>query len=214
METSQSKMPQKEPSLRGFADGDPRNARIDQKRRDILAAAREQLCQAGYEATTVDAIAARSGVSKMTIYRHFGSGDSLMEALILSLLDGFDFHGLIRSETESLTKALEEFGMKFGAALMSPASLQLYKAILLSSERSPDLARAFQDKGRASAQRVVAGVLRAKLDLSEDDAARRAQEFDTLVLGDLFQRCLLGLSEYDEDLHRKQVARAVAMAVG
>ncbi|MES0861963.1 TetR/AcrR family transcriptional regulator [Ruegeria sp. SCPT10] len=206
-------MSKKEPSLRGFADGDPRNARIDQKRRDILAAARGQLCEAGYEATTVDAIAARSGVSKMTIYRHFGSGDALVEALILSLLDGFNFRSLSVSKKEDLTETLEDFGMKFGAALMSPASLQLYKAIIMSSERAPELAKAFQDRGRASAQKVVADFLRTQLDLSEAAAARRAEEFDALVLGDLFQKCLLGLSHYDEDAHRKQVKRAVSFAV-
>ncbi len=207
-------MSKKEPSLRGFADGDPRNARIDQKRQDILTAAREQLCEAGYEATTVDAISARSGVSKMTIYRHFGSGDALMEALILSLLDGFEFRSLSGSRDEDLAETLEDFGMRFGAALMSAASLQLYKAIIMSAERAPDLAKAFQDKGRSSAQSVVADFLRARLSLSTEEAAQRAEEFDALVLGDHFQMCLLGLSEYDEAVHRKQVERAVALTAG
>ena len=97
---------------------------------------------------------------------------------------------------------------------MSAASLQLYKAIVLSSERAPDLAKAFQETGRAAAQAVVAEMLRAELALSEWDATQRSREFDALVLGDLFQRCLLGLSNYDAHAHRKQVKRAVDIIIG
>lgn len=207
-------MAKKSSSLRGFAHGDPRNTRIERKRSDILAAAVEQLSEAGYEGTTVDAISARSGISKMTIYRHFGSGEALLEALILSLLDGFDFRSFSERREMDLADALEEFGMRFGAALMSPASLHLYKAIVLSSERAPDLARAFQQKGRAAAQEVVTNLLRMGLALSEADATLRARDFDALVLGDLFQRCLLGLCDYEEEAHRKQVLRAVDAVAG
>ncbi len=207
-------MSQKPPKLRGFSDGDPRNKRIDQKRSDILKAAREQLSEFGYEGMTVDAISARSGISKMTIYRHFGSGAALMEALILSLLDGFDFARSARPDGANLAESLEQFGMGFGAALMSPASLHLYQAIVLSSERAPALAKAFQETGRSAAQAVVANMLRKGLALSEPEAAQRAREFDALVLGDLFQKCLLGLSGYDEDAHRKQVRRAVDIVAG
>ena len=56
-------MPQPSSSSRGR----PR----DLKRRDaVLAAARDLLVEQGYAAATIQAIAARSGVSRPTIYKH------------------------------------------------------------------------------------------------------------------------------------------------
>jgi AcrR family transcriptional regulator len=46
----------------------PRSVRA---REEILAATRRLLEEGGYPAATVDAISARSGVSKMTIYKHW-----------------------------------------------------------------------------------------------------------------------------------------------
>ena len=46
----------------------PRSVRA---REEVLAATRQLLEEGGYPAATVDAISARSGVSKMTIYKHW-----------------------------------------------------------------------------------------------------------------------------------------------
>jgi AcrR family transcriptional regulator len=54
---------------------DPRVAR---SRDAVLRAARELLIEGGPSAVTVDAVVARSGVAKSTIYRHWESRDELM----------------------------------------------------------------------------------------------------------------------------------------
>ncbi|RRR39871.1 TetR/AcrR family transcriptional regulator [Mycolicibacter terrae] len=51
----------------------PTGARSDRIHQAILAATAELLDEGGYAATTVDAIAARSGASKATIYKHWPS---------------------------------------------------------------------------------------------------------------------------------------------
>lgn len=51
------------------------------KRRAILAAARRAFLDAGYSATGLDAVAAAAGVSKQTIYNHFGDKRSLFLAV-------------------------------------------------------------------------------------------------------------------------------------
>lgn len=50
--------------------GPQRNPQIDQA---VLAAARELLVERGYQGTTVDAIAARAGVGRPTVYRRWPS---------------------------------------------------------------------------------------------------------------------------------------------
>lgn len=53
-----------------------------QKRRAILDAARELFVRDGYELTSVDAIAGRAGVSKRTIYDHFGDKELIYSAVL------------------------------------------------------------------------------------------------------------------------------------
>src|SRR5579871_5020584 len=56
----------------------PRPSRLsERKRRAILSAAIDEFRQSGYEATRMDQIAARAGVSKRTVYNHFPGKDVL-----------------------------------------------------------------------------------------------------------------------------------------
>src|SRR4051794_14143427 len=54
---------------------DPRVAR---SRAAVIDAATELLVESGPSAVTIDAIVARSGVAKSTIYRHWGSRDDVL----------------------------------------------------------------------------------------------------------------------------------------
>ena len=52
------------------------------KRRAILAAARELFITEGFERSSVDAVAARAGVSKRTVYDYFGDKRTLLIAVV------------------------------------------------------------------------------------------------------------------------------------
>ena len=201
-------------SLKGFAHGDPRNERIAAKRATIVDAARTLFLSDGYGATTLEAVAAEAGVSKMTLYRHFGSKEALFEALVHMLADGMG--GLDGSSPTggSAEERLRAFGLAFSRTLMRPDALAFYRMIIAEAERFPDLAALFQDRGRARAQGWVADLLVRELDLGPREAAMRAAEFDALTLGDLYQRRLLGLATEGDDSAaiERQVERAVAYA--
>ena len=57
------------------------------KHRAILAAAEEMFLRSGYLGTNMDELAARSQVSKQTVYKHFGSKEALFVALVTSMTD-------------------------------------------------------------------------------------------------------------------------------
>ena len=59
-----------------------RRGRSEKKRLAILDAARRLFVQDGYELTSVDAIAARAGVSKRTVYDHFGDKERIHSAVL------------------------------------------------------------------------------------------------------------------------------------
>jgi TetR/AcrR family transcriptional regulator, regulator of autoinduction and epiphytic fitness len=57
----------------------------DRKRSAIVTAAIEEFLAAGFEATSMDRIAARACVSKRTVYNHFPGKEALFEAILLQL---------------------------------------------------------------------------------------------------------------------------------
>jgi AcrR family transcriptional regulator len=67
------------------ADAEPADATSDR----ILAAAVEQVEDFGVRRFTIDDVARRVGVSRVTIYRHFPKKDRLMEAVLLFELRRF-----------------------------------------------------------------------------------------------------------------------------
>ncbi len=56
------------------------------KRSEIIRAAEDVFTGKGYELASMDAIAQRAGVSKRTVYNHFGSKEKLFETIIDELL--------------------------------------------------------------------------------------------------------------------------------
>ena len=57
------------------------------KRNEILRAAESVFTGAGYEQASMDRISEIAGVSKRTVYNHFGSKDKLFETIIYDLLE-------------------------------------------------------------------------------------------------------------------------------
>src|SRR5437588_11541227 len=53
-----------------------------ERRRRILAAARDVFARAGYEGASVEALAARAGVTKPILYRHFAGKRDLYLAVL------------------------------------------------------------------------------------------------------------------------------------
>ena len=64
--------------------GDPPPERSDaaRNREALLSAARELVEERGYDAVTMDAVAAKAGVGKGTVFRRFDSREGLMGALL------------------------------------------------------------------------------------------------------------------------------------
>ena len=65
----------------------PRKRLTDRKREAIMRAAVDEFRTAGYEATSMDRIAAAAGVSKRTVYNHFPSKEELFGQMLEQLWD-------------------------------------------------------------------------------------------------------------------------------
>src|SRR5438552_1489350 len=61
-------------------------ARLDQQRDQICAAAADLLAEHGYAACTIAAVAARSGVASGTVYNHFAGKAELVAEVFRSVV--------------------------------------------------------------------------------------------------------------------------------
>ncbi len=57
------------------------------KRAAILAAARDLFLNDGFDRTSVDAVSARAGVSKRTVYDYFGDKNTLLQSVVTGISD-------------------------------------------------------------------------------------------------------------------------------
>jgi AcrR family transcriptional regulator len=96
-------------------------ARLDQQRASILAAAGRLLAERGYAACTIGAVAERAGVSAGTVYNHFDGKTRLVTELFENVVghevEVVRAHAAHGSAAERIRAVIETFGAR---ALKSP----------------------------------------------------------------------------------------------
>ncbi|UED84893.1 TetR/AcrR family transcriptional regulator [Streptomyces profundus] len=123
----------------GPADDQPprrpggRSARV---RAQVHEAVRAQLLEHGYDGLTVDAVAARSGVHRTTVYRRWGDVGGLLADLLHAAADD----SWQPPDTGSLIGDLTALNTEVQQGLTESPPLAM--ALIATSFRSPDAARA------------------------------------------------------------------------
>lgn len=124
------------------------------KRDVVLRAAREQFLALGFDATSIDSVAALAGVSKPTIYAHFPTKEALLEAVV-------------RTEAGQITPAVElpvtddpRRDLQQAALLLLTASLDLAalawdRMMAGEARRSPMLGKLFHEAGPGRVHSIV-----------------------------------------------------------
>jgi AcrR family transcriptional regulator len=152
-------MAPKSPSTKGSASsagrGRPRSEEVG---RAVLAAARALIDEGGYPAATIEAIAARSGIAKTTIYRRWPNRATLVVDLLMRIATevvpiptGRDPQRALRTEMRDVASVADEM----------PGRLLMY--LLGEAQHDPEVRAA-----------IVEGVFRPRTEASAR-AVRRAQ---------------------------------------
>jgi TetR/AcrR family transcriptional repressor of mexJK operon len=197
-------------TLKGWPPDDPRAAKLQAKRADILAAARSVFLREGYSGASIEAVAAEGGQSKMTVYRHFGSKQALFDAVIRSMCEeiGNPPPAVEPGQSED---ELRHFAQGFVTSLTMPDNLALFRVIVADAWRFPELALIFRKTGNDQARAYVAHLLTPVLG---EEAAAAAPPFINIVLGDAYLDMLLGFpSENAEQVFERQIEDAVRFAL-
>ncbi|MFB7911340.1 TetR/AcrR family transcriptional regulator [Kitasatospora sp. NPDC056076] len=113
------------------------------RRQAIIDAALVEFLKEGYSAASMDAITARSGVSKATIYKHFGNKERLFLAVIGGILpttyeDLKPWNSTI-AEADDLRSALITLTLDWTRILLRPDIMSLRRLVIGEIDRFPQL---------------------------------------------------------------------------
>jgi AcrR family transcriptional regulator len=112
----------------------PRSRRLsgEQRRPQIVAAARRLFARRGYDATTTRQIAAEAGVSDALIYRHFTGKESLLRAIVD---DGITRFSELGPPPQDLPATVAETVVQLGREFVAACEDQIDLLTLLISQQ-------------------------------------------------------------------------------
>ncbi|NKF50180.1 TetR/AcrR family transcriptional regulator [Shewanella sp. WXL01] len=121
--------------------------RSEQKRQQILTSAIELFCNQGFVHTSMDEVAKLAGVSKQTVYSHFGSKDILFASAIESKCVVHQLTGDLLEDPAQPELALKTFAKHFGEMIISEEALTVYKACVSQADTHPDTSKLYYEAG-------------------------------------------------------------------
>lgn len=135
--------------------GRPRSAQSHQA---ILQAALELLAEVGFAAMSMDAIAARAGVGKTTIYRRYASKEELVADAIESIREE-----IVIPDTGNLQSDIDTLIQNAAQITLNPIRRQTVAMIISSASSNPQFAQIYWTKYLQPRRKAFAVVLeRAK----------------------------------------------------
>ncbi len=178
------------------------DARVARSRASVIRAATDLLVESGPSAVTMDAIVARSGVSKATIYRHWKSRDDVLMSVIeecAPVLEASDpalgFEAALRSLASQICRTLND--PEWARIVPSLMMLKIHHAGIADIEQRIEHR---QDESVAAVMRL--GVAEGQLAADEDLAEVAAQ-----LIGPLLFARLTGRPALSEQFAQRVVDR-------
>jgi TetR/AcrR family transcriptional regulator, mexJK operon transcriptional repressor len=167
------------------------------KAESVLAAAKRAFLAAGFGAVSMDTIAREAGVSKATVYAHFGSKEELFGAVIERECERyFDRFSAGELDPHDVRASLTILGRRFLELILSSDAIALHRIIVGEVTRFPLLGEVFWRAGPERERVQIEAFLRsaaAASALSLPDARLAAEQFVSLVRADVQLRQLLRL---------------------
>ncbi|MDX9998437.1 MAG: TetR/AcrR family transcriptional regulator [Phenylobacterium sp.] len=159
---------------------------IDQAKSEaILDAAAQVLFQRGFSASVAE-IARQAGVSKQTVYNHFGGKAELVRALAERRVHQVTAPLEAADAAEHPRDALAAYARILLEAVATPNSVGFMRLAVQSSVRMPEVGRVLYEAGpRASAERLAEF-------LAEEHEAGRLNVPDPLLAAEIFRGMAIG----------------------
>lgn len=170
-----------------------------EKRAAILQAGKRLFPSHGFEGTSMDAIAAEAGVSKLTVYSHFTDKETLFKEVIRAKCEEQVPPTLFLADLKGpIGRQLLIIARAFFRLITSSESVALHRMMTAQNPPSTKLAQLFWEAGPCRLQDAFEGFLRAEIDggqLEIPDPRRATSQFFCLLKGELHARMTFGCCE-------------------
>ena len=167
------------------------------KRASILTAAKRMFLEQGYQGVSMDQIAAAAGVSKLTVYSHFGDKETLFsEAITAKCQEVLPDDLFVRPPEGPLREQLRAIGHAFFVLITSEEAINMQRMMNTPGSAEHALRELFWNAGPRRVQDVFGSFLQARIDegqLDINDVALAASQFFSLLKGDLHPMLVCGL---------------------
>jgi TetR/AcrR family transcriptional repressor of mexJK operon len=172
------------------AISDGQTIRRAAKREVIAQGATAVFLRDGYATASMDEVAAAAGVSKQTVYKHFGSKEQLFLAVIHQAINGVldEFFAVLATSfpgSEDLEGDLLRLGRILLTRVLDPKLMAVRRLVIAEVERFPQLGRAWYECGPGALVAALAESLRrlaGRGELLIDDPIAAAADFNWLVV--------------------------------
>jgi AcrR family transcriptional regulator len=178
----------------------------------ILDAAVEVIGERGL-AAPMAAIARHAGVSKQTVYNHYGSKAELMRALMQRRVESITASLREPGAVDNPTQALEAYARSVLETVITTKSYSMMRVIILGSGEMPDIAQEVFEAGPLNARRQLATFLETETRLGRmkvEDFDQAAEFFSGMVMGHSQLRSLLRLPSDKTQEQFSRLAREAA----
>ncbi|MEZ0328963.1 MAG: TetR/AcrR family transcriptional regulator [Dissulfuribacterales bacterium] len=169
------------------------NISITNSRNKILRAATEIFIEQGYGAS-VETITDRAGVARQTFYNHFKDKEELFVEVVHLLSEGMLVP--LKEANGDLRATLLAFASTFREKVFSESGLGIYRILISSSEKFPELVKGFLEKGSLFTARKLAEFLESQMDkgvIRRDDSMFTAELLIGMLMAPEHHRRLMGM---------------------
>ncbi|MYX44359.1 TetR family transcriptional regulator [Streptomyces sp. SID89] len=188
-----------------------RRSRLTPEREaELYAAVLDLLREVGYDALTMDAVAARTRSSKATLYRQWGGKAELVVRAVRhdkpSSFDGTDT-GSLRGDLHALVAREDDCTMEQNSALM--------RGLAMAMHNNPDLRQAFREQLIEPETAAFNRLVRRAVDRGEVRADCPALDFVVhMMAGGFVVRALMEDQPPTQDFLRSYIDAVVLPALG
>jgi AcrR family transcriptional regulator len=181
--------------------------RVERSRQAILDATRELLAKGDVGALTVEAVAARSGVAKTTIYRHWRDKWELaLDAVMIDVVQRLEEPADAGDTRKELLTFADGVVTMLAATPMGPAMQGLVSQIATD----PGLARVYREQVVQPRLAQLAPVIQRGITHGDLRAGTEVRLVHELLAGPIFYRLLLSGAPLDRDLAPRLVDAILA----
>ena len=168
--------------------------RVERSRQLILRAALQELGEVGYGAFTIESVAARSGVAKSTIYRHWSDKLSLIADAFLTFHEQQGPDITTGSPRERLDRILRHVAEIVGKSIFSTC----IPALIDGAERDSNL-RKFHHRFQFEARRPLIALIAEGIAVGDFPAHVNPELAAMAFLGVIFFRRLMSPESFEPE---------------